>query len=255
MTDIPALIKKNQERWDRMVLDAKRTLSFDSAAKRLTALENKPRFQAVTTRLQTAGYQPVPWFVIAVIAEREYGGPPRWDKQLGQGDPLNQVSRHDPAGRGPFLDHPGDNNLNNAWLRCALDALIDCAPHAALWHDWTPGGALTLLEEYNGLGYAMRGVPSAYVWSGSDQYVSGKYVADHVYRASAVDVQEGCAPILKRMQLLDKSIQFAGTPGQVVVPPSHPVTTQPLGSDHPVATTAVAHGGLISELLAAFWRL
>src|SRR5579864_3713161 len=134
MTDIPALIKKNQERWDRMVLDAKRTLSFDSAAKRLTALENKPRFQAVTTRLQTAGYQPVPWFVIAVIAEREYGGPPRWDKQLGQGDPLNQVSRHDPAGRGPFLDHPGDNNLNNAWLRCALDALIDCAPHAALWH-------------------------------------------------------------------------------------------------------------------------
>jgi lysozyme family protein len=255
MTDIPALIKKNQERWDRMVLDAKRIPTFDSTAKRLTAPENKPRFQAVTSRLQLAGYQPVPWFVIAVIAEREYGGPPHWDKQLGQGDPLNQVSHHDPAGRGPFIDHPGDNNLNNAWLRCALDALIDCPPHAALWHDWTPGGALTLLEEYNGLGYAMRGVPSAYVWSGSDQYISGKYVADHIYRASAVDVQEGCAPVLKRMQLLDKSIIFAGSAGNVVVPPSHPVTVPPLGPDHPIATPVVAKGGLVQELLDAFWRL
>jgi hypothetical protein len=27
--------------------------------------------------------------------------------------------------------------------------------------DWTPGGVLTLWEEYNGLGYAARGVPSA----------------------------------------------------------------------------------------------
>jgi lysozyme family protein len=61
----------------------------------------------------------------------------------------------------------------------------------------------------NGLGYAARGVPSAYVWSGTDQYISGKYVADHVYRASAIDVQEGCAPILARMMALDPSISFA----------------------------------------------
>jgi lysozyme family protein len=60
----------------------------------------------------------------------------------------------------------------------------------------------------NGLGYAVRGVPSAYVWSGTDQYISGKYVADHVYRASAVDVQEGCAPILARMMALDPTIRF-----------------------------------------------
>lgn len=265
MTDIPALIKKNQERWDQMTLHPDKVASFDSTAKRLVVPDAKQRFQAVTSRLQLAGYQPVPWFAIAVIAEREYGGPQPdgkggskgWDKQLGQGDPLNEVSKHDPAGRGPFLDHPGDNNVNNAWLRCALDALTNCAPHAALWHDWTPGGTLTLLEEYNGLGYAVRGVPSAYVWSGTDQYTSGKFVADHVYRASAVDIQEGCAPILKRMQLLDKSISFAGSPGVVTVPPSHP--TVPILPVTPLkpqqVKPAVASGGLLAELIAAFWRL
>jgi lysozyme family protein len=54
-----------------------------------------------------------------------------------------------------------------------------------------------------------RGVPSAYVWSGTDQYVSGKYVADHDYRAGVIDVQEGCAPILAMMLALDPTITFA----------------------------------------------
>lgn len=40
---------------------------------------------------------------------------------------------------------------------------------------------LTNLERFSGIGYAARGVPSAYVWSGTDQYVSGKYVRDGVY--------------------------------------------------------------------------
>src|SRR5258708_31569295 len=106
--------------------------------------------------------------------------------------------------------HPDDVTPGNDNGTCAaLDALIDWAPDAALWTDWTVGGVLTLFEEYNGLGYAEMGVPSAYVWSGTDQYQSGKYVADHVYRASAIDVQEGTAPILAMMMALDPSIQFA----------------------------------------------
>jgi lysozyme family protein len=67
-----------------------------------------------------------------------------------------------------------------------------------------------LLEEYNGLGYAAHGVPSAYVWSGTDQYVSGKFVADHVYRAGVIDVQEGCAPLLATMMAIDPSIAIDG---------------------------------------------
>jgi hypothetical protein len=50
--------------------------------------------------------------------------------------------------------------------------------------------------------------PSAYVWSGSDQYKAGKYVRDHVYDPNEVDVQVGCAPLLARMMALDPSIKF-----------------------------------------------
>lgn len=189
--NIKQLITKNQKRWDNMHLNASRIPTFDYIAKRLVA--KKDIYQKIEAATK------VPWFVIAVIHERESGQD--FTKQLSQGDSLNQVSRHDPKGRGPFY---GDD----AFYRAALDALIDCPPHASKWTDWTAGGAMTLLEEYNGLGYAAMGVPSAYVWSGSDQYKSGKYVADHVYRAGVVDVQEGCAPLIARMMALDPSIQF-----------------------------------------------
>lgn len=209
MTNIPALIAKNAARWDAMHMKADRIAAFDATAKRLSEPSAKDRYAGVTERLRAVGLYPVPWWFIAIVSEREYGGPPHWDRQLGQGDRLDQVSHNEPAGRGPFLSHPSDTTPgNDAWTRCALDALIDCGPYAAKWTDWSAGGTLTLWEEYNGLGYAARGVPSAYVWSGTDQYVSGKYIADHVYRDSAVDVQEGCAPILARMMALDASIRF-----------------------------------------------
>jgi lysozyme family protein len=259
MTDIQALISKNQMRWNSMRSDPSRVPTFQAIAARLCAPDAKAKFQAVTDRLQAGGYQPVPWWVIAVIAEREYGGPPHWDKQLGQGDPLDRVSVNDPDGRGPFLDHPGDNATNNAWLRCALDALVDCAPHAAHWTDWSPGGTMTILEEYNGLGYAIMGVPSAYVWSGTDQYVSGKYIADHVYRAGVKDVQEGCAPIVEQMMALDKTIRFPGAlevmPATKATPPAKQVVLvmprAPL-SDGPKVLPAK---GIVSELLDAWHKL
>jgi lysozyme family protein len=210
MTNIIALKAGNAHRWSVMHMRADRIPAFDATARRLCAPDAKARYAGVTDRLRSVGYQGVPWWFIAVVSEREYGGPPRWDRQLGQGDPLHAASVHDPKGRGPFPDHAGDTTPgNDAWTRCCLDALIECGPYAAKWNDWSPGGVLTLWEEYNGLGYAARGVPSAYVWSGTDQYTSGKYVADHVYRASAIDVQEGCAPILARMMALDPTILFA----------------------------------------------
>lgn len=208
MANIPNLIHRNAERWNNMHVKANRIHEFDATAKRLSDSTAKVRYQGVTDRLLSAGFQS-PWWFIAIVSEREYGGPPHWDRQLGQGDHLDKVSTHDPKGRGPFLSHPTDITPgHDAWTRGCLDALIDCAPYAAKWKDWSIGGVLTLLEEYNGLGYANMGVPSAYVWSGSDQYISGKYVADHVYRASAVDVQEGCAPLLSRMMAINSDIKF-----------------------------------------------
>lgn len=257
MTDIRALIAKNQERWDHMKVDPARRHKIDERAAVLVAPENKSRFQAVERRVCALNLN-MRWWFVAVVAEREYGGPPHWDRQLAQGDLLNEVSYNDPAGRGPFLGHPSDTPDNDAWVRGALDALIDCPPHAAHWPDWTPGGILTLLEEYNGLGYAARGVPSAYVWSGSNQYVSGKFVADHVYRAGVIDVQEGCAPLIEAMRAKDPTIQFGGSSIPAPVGPLTPTTPQ-----HPVVvppkvlvpTPGATHPSLWELLLDAYRRL
>jgi hypothetical protein len=103
-----------------------------------------------------------------------------------------------PIGRGPF----------KSWEEAAYDALVNCPPYASRNKDWTPGGLLTLLEGYNGFGYAARGLPSPYIWSGTDQYKSGKYVADHVFDPNVVDKQLGCAGVLLAMQQLDATIKF-----------------------------------------------
>ena len=69
-----------------------------------------------------------------------------------------------------------------------------------------------MLEGYNGLGYASRGVPSPYLWAGTNQYKAGKYVRDGVYDPSHVDVQPGCAGMLLAMMKIDPSIKMTGAP-------------------------------------------
>ena len=253
MVSIAALKQQNAARWAAMHIHADRLPVLDERAKALCAPDAKARFMAIQETTK------VPWWVGAVIAEREAGGPPKcWGCQLAQGDSLDRVSIHEPAGRGPFFNHADDTPLHNSFYRGALDALIDCPPHAAKWTDWSPGGAFTLLEEYNGLGYASMGVPSAYVWSGSDRYTSGKYVADHVYRASAVDVQEGCAPLVARMMLIDKSImgtELVTVPHPVIPAPSNQAPTQsiPVQPTYPKSTKPLWLW-LLEELAHPIWR-
>ena len=197
MVDMAALRSENATRW----ANAKLTRNFVSVAKSLISPPAKARYQNVEK------FTGVPWFVIAVIHEREASQD--WRKSLAQGDPWNMVSIHVPKGRGPF----------QSWEAAAIDALVNCSPFAAHNHDWSVGGTLTLLEEYNGIGYAARGRPSPYVWSGTNQYVSGKFVRDGVYDANVVDQQLGCAGILKSMAELDTSVQVGGKINPVTPPP------------------------------------
>ena len=191
MVDITKLKTANGKRWQNMKVTQSLIPMLDGVAKRLVAASAKVRYQNVSTKTK------VPWFVIAVIHEREASQ--SWKANLAQGDPWNKVSIHVPKGRGP----------SKSWEEAAVDALTNYDPHAAAWKDWTAGGALTLLEEYNGLGYAARGVPSPYVWASTDQYRKGKYVADGHYDPNAVDHQLGCAALLSRMALLDTSVKFS----------------------------------------------
>lgn len=186
MTNIPALKAANLKRWDACHILPSWLPLLNAVAGRLVAAKSRYETVAATTN--------VPWAVIAVIHQRESSQ--SWTSSLAQGDPWNRESIHVPKGRGPFA----------SWEEAAEDALRVCPPYASRNDDWSIGGALTLLEEYNGLGYANRGIPSPYVWSATDQYHSGKYIADGHFDPAAIDHQTGCAALLLRMIALDPTI-------------------------------------------------
>lgn len=188
MTNLVALKAAEEARWkSAKVL---RGPVFAAVAKRLVnPVTAKPRYLDVQ---KATG---VPWPFIAVVHERECSQD--WEGSLAQGDPWDRKSVHVPAGRGPFI----------SWESAAVDALVHCAPYAASNKDWSIGSMLVMLEEYNGLGYASRGIASPYLWAGTDQYHGGKYVRDGVFDPHAYDTQLGCAGLLSAMMDLDPSIQ------------------------------------------------
>jgi lysozyme family protein len=188
MVDLVALKAANERRWANAKLT--RGPEFIPVAKRLVAA--KQRYLTVSARTG------IPWPFIAVTHQRESSQ--NWNRSLAQGDPWNEVSTHVPAGRGPF----------SSWEDAAYDALVNCGPYAARNKDWSIGGLLTLLERYNGVGYVNRGLPSPYLWSGTDQYNKGKYVRDGVFDPDVVDKQLGCAGLIMAMMSLDQSIDFKG---------------------------------------------
>lgn len=167
----------NLDRWKAMHIPVNYGPQFEAAANKIKA--NKTRYQAVE---KLTG---VPWQVIGVIHLRE--GNCDFGTYLGNGQSLTRKTTIVPKGRGPF----------SSWEDGAVDALVNAPPKAASNKDWSIGGTLNKLEEFNGLGYRSKGVPSPYLWAHTDQYVSGKYVADHVYDPNVVDSQLGCAGVLK----------------------------------------------------------
>lgn len=210
MVDTVALRAANERRW----ANAKLTANYSRIAKALVA--SKARYQAVEKRTG------VPWPVIAVIHERESSQ--NWGRSLAQGDPWNRVSVNVPRGRGPF----------NSWEEAAIDALVNCHPFLARKKDWSIGETLVNLELYNGAGYASKGRPSPYLWAGTDQYTSGKYIADGKYDPNHVDRQPGCANLLKAMMAIDPTITFTGVK---IIPP------KPASGNTKKASGSVAAGG------------
>jgi lysozyme family protein len=194
MTDLAALKAANAIRWSR----AKLTRGPEFARPANKAYANKVTYVRIAKR---AGMPEIAWLFIACAHYRESSQD--FTKNLGQGDPLDHVTTHVPAGRGPFLGP-------NAFEDGAVDALVNCAPYAARLTDWSIAGMLTNLERYNGLAYANAGVPSPYVWSGTDQYKSGKVMRDHGPIEPVVDKQLGVAGLILAIMALDQTITFTG---------------------------------------------
>ena len=202
MVDLTALTAANASRWAKAKLT--RESEFTRPAK--VAIANKGRYLAIARQ---AGMPDIAWVFIAVSHYRESSQD--FSRSLAQGDKWNEESTHVPAGRGPF----------KSFEEAAVDALVKCSPYAARLKDWSIGGMLTNLERYNGTGYANRGIPSPYIWSGTDQYRSGKYVRDGVFDPDTVDKQIGCAGLILTMMQLDPSIKFDG-PVQIQPRPIQP---------------------------------
>lgn len=131
----------------------------------------------------------VPWSVIAVIHSLEASL--NFNTHLHNGDPLSQKTVRVPKGRPP-------GNPPFTWEASAADALE--MDKLTIWQEWTIPGALFVLERYNGAGSRKKGINTPYLWSFSNHYTKGKFVADHVFDPEAVSKQCGAAVLLKVME-------------------------------------------------------
>jgi lysozyme family protein len=196
--------------WKRMVIPDSRRHDVDVIATKLVGF--KERYQAVE---KATG---VPWYVIAVLHERESDAD--FTTHLHNGDPLTRRTWHVPRGRPPLPAQPPFT-----WEESAEDAL----PYDGLASigAWPIERIAYQCEGYNGWGYHNRDMPSPYLWSFSNIYRSGKYIGDGHFSASAVDRQCGVMPMLYAMARIDKSIQFGGMPTVTKLPPPTPPPPKP----------------------------
>jgi lysozyme family protein len=148
-------------------------------------IPNKSRYETVSRQLG------IPWYFIAVIHSMEAGL--SFTKHLHNGDPLTARTVHVPKGR-PVMGNPPFT-----WEESAVDALQ--YQKVDKWKDWSLPGVLYKIEEYNGWGYRVKHphVLSPYLWSFSNHYTKGKYVADGTWSETAVSLQCGAAVLLRRM--------------------------------------------------------
>ena len=144
--------------------------------------KSKARYQSVS---DDTG---VPWYFIAVCHALESSF--NFRAHLHNGDfPLSARTRQVPSGRPSKWLPPSD------WESSALDALRLLG--FAGQKDWTLERTLYRLEAYNGFGYRPYGVASPYLWSFSNHYDRGKYVADRKWSSTAKSQQCGAAVMLK----------------------------------------------------------
>ena len=178
--------------WQGMKIHDDKIGVLDKIGARLIA--NKARYQAVSDATS------VPWFIIATLHEREASG--NFHCHLHNGDPLDARTRHVPSGRPPPPATPPFSWEQSAADALALDGLASVS-------NWSVERACYEIELYNGFGYRRHGSHSPYLWSFSNNYVSGKYVQDGEWSASAIDAQCGVMPLIARMIVADASIVFA----------------------------------------------
>jgi lysozyme family protein len=144
------------------------------------------RYRALGERLG------IPWYFIAILHSLECGCD--FTRHLHNGDPLGARTVRVPKGRPLAGDPPF------TWEHSAEDALR--MKGLVGQPDWSLAAMLFRFESFNGFGYRLRGLASPYLWSFSNVYTGGLFVADHVFDPAARSRQCGAAVLLKRLQAL-----------------------------------------------------
>jgi lysozyme family protein len=181
----PAMRSEYESKYSSLTVRPEFTDETATVVERIN--KHRPRYEAVSRKTN------VPWTVIAAIHNLECGG--RFNCHLHNGDPLRRRTVNVPAGR------PRTGRAPFTWEASAIDALQYDGFTA--WTDWSIAGTLYKLEGYNGFGYRKRSIPSPYLWSGSQHYARGKYVADGRFDPEAVSSQVGAAIILAQFDITE----------------------------------------------------
>ena len=188
----------HEKLWDSVEIKGSQVFRID---KRIAQyIENKDRYVAIE-KMRSGG---VPSAVIFTLHGRES----TWSfkKHLHEGSPLTDRTKWIPKGRPKA---PPSNGSVYTFEESAEDVLYKLKDLESV--DWAKcNNALYTIEKYNGLGYLKyhKDVLSPYLWSGTNHYISGKYVADGKFSKTAVDRQLGTCAILKRMSQRNIAIGF-----------------------------------------------
>jgi lysozyme family protein len=132
----------------------------------------------------------VPWYFTAIIHGMECSFD--MTSHLHNGDSLKAKTKNVPAGRpNPWLP-PSD------WVSSACDAIrYDKLDEKA---DWDLASMLYRWEGYNGWrSRVLYKINTPYLWSFSNHYTKGKFVADNKWDPNAVSKQCGAAVMLKAL--------------------------------------------------------
>lgn len=192
------------KQWDTMIINASRRSEVERAAN--YAYDNKDIYRRVQDETG------VPWPMVAINHKRESGlqdrlGNPTFNTYLGNGQPLWQKTTIVPIGRGPFISKGADyKEFIDAFIVGAKDAYaID---HLDRVRDWKLEKILYYCELFNGAGYASRGLPSPYLWGGTNIQKPGKFLKDHKFSANARDKQLGATPMLYMLAHIDNTVMY-----------------------------------------------
>ncbi|MBS1691469.1 MAG: peptidoglycan-binding protein [Actinobacteria bacterium] len=181
--DFAGLEREYANLWAEMAIRLDRMAEVDRIVERVVANEDRYRAVERLTRM--------PWFAVAIIHNLEASG--NFSRHLHNGDPLTARTVHVPAGR------PASGRPPFTWEVSAADALAYRGLDQIA--DWSVARLAFEFERYNGWGYRLYHphVKSPYLWSFSNQYSQGKYVADGRWSETAVSQQCGAMVLLKRL--------------------------------------------------------